>query len=514
MIPEQENLTDAFKKIYKEKNPILTKGNLHGLERECLRVDLNANLSLNPHPVILGASLTHPSITTDFSESQIEFTTQPYTSIQECLAELKTLQHFVCESIKDELLWPMSMPALLPQDENQIPLARYGNSKQGQNKTIYRRGLGNRYGRRMQTISGVHYNYSFGNDLLDYLHNYLEGRGLAVKNKHEFKTQIYFHTIRNFFRYSFFIPYLFGASNSIDESFFYGSSQIDSRLTRCNKRTFINPVATSLRMSRIGYTNSHQDQLNISYDRLDSYLSGLKSAITTHYPEYEKYSIQDKQQLNSNLLQIENEYYSILRPKPDLKGYDSSIDALRDRGVEYIEIRGLDLSPTLPLAVDENRMSFIHMLLLHCLFLPSPSLNNTEWKQIQKSFDEVVWDGRNQNSLPHEKIKQEGLRLMENLEPLAELLDLESKGSIYSDTIKRLRTIIIDPMKCETCQTMNRIQEGMDMIELGMELAVGNCKYFDGMTLPQSDRKKLEQLAKLSIQKQKEIEDIQFARTI
>ena len=131
-----------------------------GLEKESLRVAADGSLSKQRHPKALGSALTHKAITTDFSEAQLELITGVHDSADACLSELTEIHNFVHANLENELLWPSSMPCILGTENDAIPIGQYGSSNIGQTKTVYRRGLGNRYGRLMQTISGIHYNFS------------------------------------------------------------------------------------------------------------------------------------------------------------------------------------------------------------------------------------------------------------------------------------------------------------------------------------------------------------------
>src|SRR5690606_19112896 len=163
-----------------------------GIEKESLRTDASGHLALTPHPGALGSALTNPHITTDFSESQPELVTGVHTSVESSLAELTRIRQFVNRHLGDERLWVSSMPGLLP-DEAGIPIGQYGSSNVGRAKTVYRTGLAHRYGKRMQTISGIHYNWSMP--------------GLSNEQ--------YFALIRNFRRHSFLLLLLFGASPAV-----------------------------------------------------------------------------------------------------------------------------------------------------------------------------------------------------------------------------------------------------------------------------------------------------------
>ncbi|HEY0201654.1 MAG TPA: glutamate-cysteine ligase family protein, partial [Burkholderiaceae bacterium] len=218
------------------------QGMRRGVEKESLRALPGGGLALTPHPQALGSALTHPHITTDFSESQLEFVTGVHSSVDDCLQELREIHQFtyrVMRDAGDEMLWVSSMPCGLPTDET-IPLGRYGNSNVGRAKSVYRMGLGHRYGRRMQTISGIHYNWSLPGVTSDE----------------------YFGLIRNFRRHAFLLLYLFGASPAVCSSFVAGRQH---DLLPMGESTMGMPYGTSLRMGRLGYQSDAQATLAVSY---------------------------------------------------------------------------------------------------------------------------------------------------------------------------------------------------------------------------------------------------------
>src|SRR5512138_1668202 len=303
-----------------------------GVEKESLRVLPTGALALTPHPAALGSALTHQRITTDYSESQLELITGPHRDAQGCLQELTQIHQFVYRALRDtgEMLWVGSMPCGLPTDET-IPIGQYGTSNIGHAKSVYRMGLGHRYGRRMQTISGIHYNWS------------LPGLG----------NDEYFALIRNFRRHSFVLLTLFGASPAVCSSFVAGR---EHELQPLSPQTLYLPHATSLRMGRLGYQSDAQARLSVSYNNLESYAASLQEALTQPYPAYEAIGVRNPggeyNQLATTLLQIENEFYGTIRPKRLIKSGERPLHALRDRGVEYVEVRCMDLDPFEPLGID------------------------------------------------------------------------------------------------------------------------------------------------------------------
>jgi glutamate--cysteine ligase len=343
-----------------------------GIEKESLRVQPDGTLASTPHPARLGSALTHPCVTTDFSESQLELITGVHGSAEACLSELTEIHQTVCRAIGDEMLWCASMPGRLPADDA-IPIGRYGTSNVGRAKSVYRMGLSHRYGRRMQTISGIHYNFSLPEPA---------------------SNEAYFALIRNFRRHSWLLLYLFGASPALDASFATDGAH---ELERLGKDTFYLPYATSLRMGRLGYQSDAQSSLSVSYNSLASYAASLQEALTKPYPAYEAIGIRrgdDYQQLATSLLQIENEFYGTIRPKRVIRPGERPLHALRDRGVEYVEVRLMDLDPFHAVGIATGTMRFLDTFLLHCLLRESPPDTPQELTTIVGNTQRVAARGR------------------------------------------------------------------------------------------------------------------------
>jgi glutamate--cysteine ligase len=387
------------------------KGIRRGIEKESLRVRPDGSLSQAPHPPALGSALTHPHITTDFSEAQLELITSPHPGVDACLAELAQIHQVVYRHIGEELLWAASMPCNLPSD-SQIPIGRYGTSNVGRAKTVYRIGLSHRYGRRMQAISGIHYNFSLP--------------GVASEE--------YFALIRNFRRHSWLPIYLFGASPTVCTSFVNGRQH---PLVELAPGTLYAPHATSLRMGPLGYQSNAQASLCVSYNSLDSYTASLYDALTKPYPEYEKLGIHngdDYRQLSTTLLQIENEFYGTIRPKRRIKRGERPLHALRSRGVEYVEVRLMDLDPFVPVGITPATMRFLDVFLLHCLLSDSPQDTPAEIGEIARNQHAVALKGR-ETDLQLESdgkrlpLKAWGRTILGQCEPVAAALDAAHGGS-------------------------------------------------------------------------------------
>jgi glutamate--cysteine ligase len=339
-------------------SPDVLRGLRRGIEKESLRVNADGSLAATPHPAALGSALTHDHITTDFSESQLELITGVHTDAFTCFAELAEIQRFVQARLGAEMMWCGSMPCALPE-EHDIPIALYGTSNVARAKTVYRIGLSHRYGRRMQTISGIHYNFSLPESAWPVL-------DLADPNTG------YFALIRNFQRYAWLLFYLFGASPAVCSTFVAGRNH---ELVELSRGTMHLPYATTLRMGRLGYLSEAQDSLSVSCNDLASYSASLQAALTTSYPAYEKIGIREGSeylQLATTLLQIENEFYSTVRPKRVIRPLERPLHALRQRGVQYVEVRAMDLDPFLREGISTRTMRFLDVFLLYCLLSDSP----------------------------------------------------------------------------------------------------------------------------------------------
>ncbi len=381
-------------------------GMRRGVEKESLRTRADGHLVTTAHPLTLGSALTHPHITTDFSESQIELITGVHPGAQECAAELGAVQTFTLNAIGDELLWPSSMPCWLPADD-EIPLGQYGTSNVGRSKTVYRRGLGFRYGRRMQTISGVHYNWSVP----------------------QVADADYFSLIRNFRRHAFLPMVLFGASPAVCACFARGNQH---SLQALGDDTLYLPYATSLRMGGLGYQSDAQSALAVSYNSLEGYGRSLESALTVPYPRYEAIGVRapdgSYRQLGTSLLQIENEFYGTIRPKRTIHPGERPLHALRERGVQYVEVRLMDLDPFEPIGIATRTMRFLDVFLLHCLLSDSPPDTPQEIAALVRNQGQVAERGREPGFCIERQGQQVLLvewadRILSEMRPIARRLD-------------------------------------------------------------------------------------------
>lgn len=410
-----------------------------GIERETLRVDSEGRIAQTEHPKGLGSALTHPSITTDYSEALLEFITAVHRQPEAAMRELGQLHRYTYSQLVDEYLWPASMPAVLPE-ETRIPIAQYGSSHIGRLKTIYRNGLWHRYGRIMQTIAGVHYNWSMPEEFWSDWARSCNWQG----DLQRFINQEYFGLIRGFRRHSWLLLYLFGASPAADASFIQDGGR---ELDRLSDDTLYLPYATTLRMSDMGYSNDAQDNLYVCFNSLQTYTETLTEAIHTPYEPYEKIGTKvegEYRQLSANILQIENEYYSDLRPKRVANSGEKPVHALNERGVEYIEVRCLDVDPFAPYGIDEERMYFIDVFLFWCLVQDNPPIAREECFKLRENNQLVAARGRDPNLHLDVRGKSVSLRdqggyVLDSLATLAEQMDSLGGNQRYSRAVERQR---------------------------------------------------------------------------
>jgi glutamate--cysteine ligase len=400
-------------------------GMQRGIEREALRVDAMGHLAMDPHPQALGSALTHPRITTDYSEALLEFITPVHTRIEELLEDLTQIHAYSVRSLNGQQLWPVSMPCYVG-DVKDIPIAQYGTSNTGRLKTLYRKGLTYRYGAQMQIISGVHFNFSVGEQLWQSLYEQSD-KELSLD---AFISDAYFGLIRNYRRLVWVLPYLFGASPALCSSFVH-DQQIEFNFEKTGKGTLYLPYATSLRMSDLGYTNKEQERLHISYNSLHDYLAGVKAALALPSSNFANIGVKvdgEYRQLNANVLQIENEFYAPIRAKRVTRPGEKPSEALKRAGVEYIEVRALDVNPFSAIGIEASQVRFLDLFLLYCLLEPSPHSSASEEREMTANLKAVVSEGRRPGLMLSKSgqplaLKDWLLTLFGKLNVLAKLLD-------------------------------------------------------------------------------------------
>ncbi len=489
----------------------LLKGGLKGIEKESLRITPDNRISKQPHPSSLGSALTHSSITTDYSESLLEFITPPFKEVDEALNYMKALHKFTYDQIGDELLWATSMPCGISGDKS-IPIAQYGSSNIGKMKHIYRQGLGHRYGRAMQVIAGIHYNYSVPEALWPALKE-LEGDKGSLD---DYRDANYFSMIRNLQHNGWLLLYLFGASPALCKSFL--KSHPDNQtvaLTEFDDYTLYKPYATSLRMSDIGYKNSNQATLNVSYNNLSEYVSCLTQAIEMPWPAYENIGIQvdgEYRQLNDRLLQIENEYYSTVRPKQIALPGEKPTLALKRRGVRYIEIRSLDINPYDPVGMSGSQLRFVEAFTLYCLLSESPEDNLAIKNGFKLNISQTARRGRKTAlMLDHSDKKIElsawATELLEEIQPICELLDSGEKEPLYQQALKQQIERVKNPELTPSAKILAGMREEKEPFGCyAMRLSEQQKEYFKALKLDENRREALKAEAISSLEKQKQLE--------
>ncbi len=475
-------------------SPDRLRGIRRGIEKESLRAQPDGELALTPHPAALGSPLTHPHITTDFSESQLELVTGAHPSVEATLAELTEIHQFVYHELAalgEEMLWVSSMPCGLPTDET-IPLGRYGTSNVGRAKSVYRMGLGHRYGRRMQTISGIHYNWSLPG---------LDNDG-------------HFALIRNFRRHAFLLLYLFGASPAVCASFVAGRAH---ELQPLGAHAMHLPWATSLRMGRLGYQSDAQATLAVSYNGLESYATTLEEALTRPYPAYEAVGIRnpggDYNQLATTLLQIENEFYGTIRPKRVIRTGERPLHALRERGVEYLEVRLMDLNPFEPIGIDAATARFLDLFLLHCLLTDSPPDTPQEIAALKANQHLTAARGREPGLCLDRRgesvrLSDWAAQLVGELAPIADAMDAVHGGRAHAQALVQARQRLAAPGELPSARVLQAVrdQHGSSFVAFTRQQALATRAHLLALDYPAAIKQRFDALAVESVQAQADIE--------
>ena len=489
------------------------KGMLRGIERESLRMQSDGFLSQKDHPQTLGSALTHPHITTDYSEALMEFITPPQASIPEALNYLEDIHAFAHRHLAEgEKLWPLSMPCMLDDNEESIRLADYGSSNIGKFKTLYRRGLGIRYGRRMQTISGVHYNVSFPDELFEQLQQHETDEALKQLSLQDYRSHRYFGLIRNFIRLTPLVIFLLGASPSVCRCFMTGR---EHHLLPLISGTLYLPFATALRMGRFGYQNSAQKELGIHYNDLHGYLEGLQKAVHTPYAAFSRLGLDDDNgeplQINDHVLQIENEYYSLVRPKQVPVEGETPSQALANRGVGYVELRAVDVNPYSPIGINADTAGFLEVLALYCLLKDSPALLAEELDVIEQNQSEVVNRGRAPNAAIIEQGQSIDIETWANtylteMQPLAELMDQGHDSQLYRQSLATMQLRIDEVDETLSAKLVEDTVAQGGTWGLGSVLAQRHAAHYEQHSLAAEQQAYFESLTEQSLQQQRQLE--------
>jgi glutamate--cysteine ligase len=459
----------------------LLAGGGHGVEKESLRITPEGLIAQTPHPEKLGSALTNKFITTDYSEALLEFVTPPESSAWAVQQFICDIHQFAYSALDDELLWPLSMPCRL-RSEADIPLARYGSSNIGQMKTIYRQGLGQRYGRNMQVISGIHFNYSLPDK---FWAAWADIEASSVQPA-ELKSSSYMGLVRNVRRLDWLLLYLFGASPAVCTSFLKGE---DNGLEELDKTTRYGKWATSLRMSEVGYQNSNQAKLHVSANSLDEYVRDLSAAIATPNENYVQLGVKRNNeylQLNANQLQIENEFYSTIRPKRVARQGERPTIALQRAGIEYVELRALDVSPFDPTGISQAQQKILEVFLIYCLLLDSPPIEADEQEDIRRNNRDVALRGRE----PGLELRRDGASISlqqwaaticDQMRPICQLLD-DAGGEHYLEALQMQEAAVKNSALTPSARLLYELSaSGLSYADYGLQLAETYSDYFAGL---------------------------------
>jgi len=506
-MPDPRSLERRLTRLASADAGALLRGGGKGLEKESLRVTRDGKLAQTPHPRALGSALTHPFITTDYSEALLEFVTPPFADVGQTLAFLDDIHAYVYKHLEGEMLWATSMPCALEGEEH-IPIAAYGHSNVGMMKHVYRRGLGWRYGRTMQTISGVHFNYSFPEALWPALAEVeCERRATA-----DFRSEWYFRCLRNFQRLGWIVPYLFGASPAMCKTFLRDR---DLHFPEFDQHSYYEPYGTSLRLSDIGYKNSHQARIGVTYNGLQEYVATLSRAISTPEPEYQRIGVKvdgEWRQLNANILQIENEFYGSIRPKQPINPGERATLALKRRGVMYLEVRSLDVNAYDATGADESALRFIEALLALCLLMDSPATTAEEQAAIGHNQLAVARHGRD----PALELERQGRRrrirdwakeILDAMAPITALLDGGDPAKPYAASLAAQRASVDDPDLTPSARILKDMRaHGEGFFRFAKRLSESHRDCFLKHPLSQENEARFAAQASASLEKQAAIE--------
>ncbi len=484
---------------------------LRGIEKESLRVTQDGQLAMTPHPAALGSALTHPSLTTDYSEALLEIITPAEHDPSVTLERLDELHRYVYAVLArdGEILWNESMPGLLPATDEGIPIADYGSSNIGRLKHVYRLGLALRYGRTMQCIAGIHYNYSLDEAVWQALHAHERSPATPV----DYQSERYLALIRNFRRTSWLLMYLFGASPALDARFLRGQPH---RLETLDNETLYLPYATSLRMSDLGYSNTTgQSALHADYDTLPGYLAALADAVSQPYPPYEAIGTHrdgEWVQINTNVLQIENEFYSTIRPKRVTYPGERPLHALSARGVQYVEVRCMDIDPFEPTGIALETARFLDAYLLACALDESPLLPAAAGAEANENFGLVTKEGRR----PGLALKRDGksvplqdwaAELFARIERTAAALDARRGGDEHVRAVTAQRAKLADASLTPSARVLQALRdEKQSFLQFALAQSRRHADYFLSRPLDAASTARLDALARASLGEQAKLE--------
>jgi glutamate--cysteine ligase len=482
-----------------------------GIEKESLRITADGTLAQTPHPIGLGSALTHSSITTDYSEALLEFITPVRTRIEDCLQILEDIHSFTYQHIDGEMLWSASMPCIVSGDAS-IPVAQYGSSNVARMKTVYRYGLGHRYGRLMQAIAGIHYNFSMPEAYWDLAWASAGRPGRRA----DYISERYLGLIRNFRRYSWLLIYLFGASPAVCASFLRGRDNHALQAFDPEAKSLFMPYGTALRMGGLGYNSDAQKHLNVCYNSLENYVKTLSQAILRPHSAYRGIPAGqhgDYQQLNDSLLQIENEFYGPIRPKRVANAGESPLCALVRAGIEYVEVRCLDINPFCPVGLDAAQMRFLDTFLLYCLLQESPACEDAEQLAQATNLEAVVNSGRLPGLMLHNgstevPMVQWAQEMLHEMKPIAALLDNVHQSGDYSSSLENQQAKLADPELTPSARILREMRDRkLSFFRLAMTYSEQWALYFRARPLAADVQSAFDEETRTSLAAQRAIEE-------
>lgn len=421
-----------------------------GIERETHRVSPDGDISPSRHP----ESLKEPSFTKDFAESQLELVTKPHGSIQGAIEELERLTETARDAIGTELLWPFSMPPLLP-GEQAIRIARMGSGEAARLAERYRAGLSARYGVARQLICGVHLNVSFGEKLLMELK---ERAPLSMEETGQGSDRdaYYLRLVRNLFDDMPSLVMLFG------------STPFDA-----NARTTDEGFAYSVRNSPKGYARTEYRPF-LELGSIAGHIAGIRRGMKTESDDFRKLGlIRDGKpvQLNGRVFQKEKEFYAPIRFKRTPMAGEMALGALERRGVEYLELRFFDVDPFAKSGIAEDAVRLAHLFVVAGVSKGSIPKTNAELAGTLRQADEAAL------SDPFKTESENGhlgnlLRTLASLAPLA-----KEMGSEYERTLDTYRARYQSPGSSPSAALAKGYRDsGLEWSRYGAKVAQSNEK--------------------------------------
>lgn len=411
------NLDKGLLKIIKDESleDYFIKANF-GLEKENVRVTESGNLALTPHPKAFGDREKNAYIKTDFSESQLEMVTPVCNTLEEVYSFICNLNKVVSLEImkNGEFLWPQSNPPILPREE-EIPIAKLSNRED----ELYRENLSYKYGKKKQVISGIHYNFSFKEEFIKLLYKELK----VEKDFREFKDDIYLRMARNFQKYHWLLIYLTGASPVFHESYI---DEIKKDGEILGEDSYYIKDDTSLRNSSYGYKN--KKDYYVSYNSIGEYASEIKNLV------------KDKE------IQSIKEYYNPIRLKS--LGSEDMLESLLHKGIDYLEVRLLDLDPLSIQGVSKETLYLVHLFMIYTLLKENKEITYKDQEEFFKNHDMVALKGRNEDAVIHENgvpvlLKDKGREILSEMDEIVEILF--SNNEEFKNVIKRALEKINNP---------------------------------------------------------------------